>query len=78
MPGSRLAVVKGVGHFLPFEAPTEFLDALIPFLHETKPANPTEERFHEMLVSHSAEMNRVAGTASAIATDDEGIDLRGA
>jgi pimeloyl-ACP methyl ester carboxylesterase len=64
MPGSRLAVVEGAGHFLPFEAPTEFLDALLPFLRETKPAHPTEERFHEMLVSHSAEMSRGAGSGT--------------
>jgi pimeloyl-ACP methyl ester carboxylesterase len=55
MPGSRLAIVEGAGHFLPFEAPTAFLDALVPFLEETEPAAATEERFHEVLLRESTE-----------------------
>ena len=56
MPGSRLVVVEGAGHFLPFENPTAFLDALVPFLDETEPARPTEARFHEVLLAHSVKV----------------------
>jgi pimeloyl-ACP methyl ester carboxylesterase len=56
MPGSRLAVVAGAGHFLPFENAQEFLDALVPFLAATEPAHATEERFHEILRAHPANM----------------------
>jgi pimeloyl-ACP methyl ester carboxylesterase len=61
MPGSRLVVVEGAGHFLPFEHPTAFLDALVPFLDETEPARPTEARFHEVLLAHSVKVIEPGG-----------------
>jgi pimeloyl-ACP methyl ester carboxylesterase len=61
MPGSRLAIVEGAGHFLPFEAPEAFLEALVPFLEDSEPAHATEERFHEILLRHASELHRAAG-----------------
>jgi hypothetical protein len=61
MPGSRLAIVEGAGHFLPFEEPAAFLDALVPFLEETEPADATEERFHEVLLRHAPELALAPG-----------------
>src|SRR5947207_408606 len=38
IPGSRLVVVEGAGHFLPVEHPAAFLEALEDFLATTEPA----------------------------------------
>ena len=50
MPGSTLRIIDGAGHFLPFEHPQPFLDALLPFIDSTEPAQPDEERFRKLLV----------------------------
>ena len=53
MPGSRLEIVPGAGHFLPFERP-ELLDRLLrDFLATTSPANVSPERWHDVL-THGA------------------------
>ena len=54
MPGSTLHVVAGADHFVPFERPAEFLEALLPFIDATEPAKPDEERFRALLLEHSA------------------------
>jgi pimeloyl-ACP methyl ester carboxylesterase len=51
MPGSRLVVIPGAGHFLPFETPEPFLEALTAFLDETQPAHTDEERFRSLLLA---------------------------
>lgn len=49
MPGSRLEIVEGAGHFLPIERP-ELLDKLLRrFLADTKPANVSPKRWQEVL-----------------------------
>ena len=53
MPGSRLEVVEGAGHFLPIERP-ELLDTLLrDFMATTKPANVSPQRWQEVLTSHA-------------------------
>jgi pimeloyl-ACP methyl ester carboxylesterase len=75
MPGSRLAIVEGAGHFLPFEEPAAFLDALVPFLDETEPADATEERFHQVLLRRSPELARMpGGTMARELADAEGVE----
>lgn len=54
MPGSELVVVPGAGHFVPFETPEPFLDALEGFLDSTEPARTTEAEFRELLLEHEA------------------------
>ncbi len=51
MPGSRLEIVHGAGHFLPVERP-EVLDALLhDFLATTEPASVSPDRWHDVLVA---------------------------
>jgi pimeloyl-ACP methyl ester carboxylesterase len=38
VPGSRLVIIEGVGHFPQIEAPEQFVDALVDFIDSTKPA----------------------------------------
>lgn len=63
MPGSRLAVIEGAGHFLPYENPGPLLDALVSFLEETEPANASEERFRDVLLRRSEALAQVPGEA---------------
>jgi pimeloyl-ACP methyl ester carboxylesterase len=45
MPGSRLVVIDKVGHFPQIEAPEQFVEAVIDFIHSTEPAHlGTEDR----------------------------------
>jgi pimeloyl-ACP methyl ester carboxylesterase len=53
IPGSRLEVVEGAGHFLPIERP-ELLDRLLrDFIATTTPADTSMERWHEILTAHA-------------------------
>ena len=53
MEGSTLRIVEGADHFVPFEAPAAFLDALLGFIDTTEPAQPDERRFRELMLEHS-------------------------
>ena len=55
MPGSTLRIIEGADHFVPFESPKEFLDALLTFIDSTEPAHPDEERFRRLIQKHSAD-----------------------
>ena len=39
MPGSRLEIFEGVGHFLPVQEPERFVDVLVDFMATTEPAD---------------------------------------
>jgi len=39
IPGSRLVIIEGVGHFPQIEAPEQFVDALVDFIESTEPAH---------------------------------------
>ena len=53
MPGSRLEIVEGAGHFLPIERP-ELVDRLLrDFLATTKPAHVSPQRWQEVLKQHA-------------------------
>jgi pimeloyl-ACP methyl ester carboxylesterase len=54
MPGSELVIVPGAGHFLPFETPAPFLEALEAFLDAHEPAHTTEEQYRELLLEHGS------------------------
>jgi pimeloyl-ACP methyl ester carboxylesterase len=52
MPGSRLEIFEGVGHFPHCEAPSRFVDTLRTFLRDTSPAS--EPRLRELLGTRGA------------------------
>ena len=54
MPGSRLEVFAGCGHFPHVEEPLRFADALTAFIDETEPASTEPARYRELLVRSGA------------------------
>jgi pimeloyl-ACP methyl ester carboxylesterase len=54
MPGSRLVIIEGVGHFPQIEAPEQFVGALVDFLDSTAPAHLGSEDRKRMLRERSA------------------------
>ena len=50
--GSTLRIIEGADHFVPFESPKEFLEALLDFIDTHSPAKPDEARFRELMVEH--------------------------
>jgi pimeloyl-ACP methyl ester carboxylesterase len=49
MPGSRLEVFDGVGHFPHCEQPDRFADVLVDFVRSTEPASVSPERWRELI-----------------------------
>jgi pimeloyl-ACP methyl ester carboxylesterase len=53
MPGSRLEIFEGVGHFPHAEAPGRFVEVLSDFVATTKPASLGLRQYHAMLVERA-------------------------
>jgi len=53
IPGSRLVVIDGVGHFPQIEVPEQFVDALVDFIDHTAPAHLDAEDRQRMLRARS-------------------------
>ena len=53
MPGSRLEIIEGVGHFPQIEAPEQFVDALVDFIDSTEAARLGAEDRKRMLQERS-------------------------
>jgi pimeloyl-ACP methyl ester carboxylesterase len=51
IPGARLEIQQGGGHFLPWRSPAWFLEVVADFLASTSPAHVPEARWRELLVS---------------------------
>jgi pimeloyl-ACP methyl ester carboxylesterase len=51
MPGARLEILEGAGHFLPWRDADRFLPILEDFLATTTPAHVPEERWRELLIT---------------------------
>ena len=54
VPGSRLEVLPGAGHFLPFEEPAWFTEVLVDFLRTTEPAHVDADFFRQTLLERSS------------------------
>ncbi len=54
MPGSRLEIFEGVGHFLPVQEPGRLVALLEDFMATTEPAAVSEQRWQELLTSAGA------------------------
>jgi pimeloyl-ACP methyl ester carboxylesterase len=48
IPGSRLEIFEGVGHYPHCEAPARFVEILVDFIVSTEPAEVSERRWHEL------------------------------
>jgi pimeloyl-ACP methyl ester carboxylesterase len=51
MPGSRLEIIEGVGHFLPVQEPERFVALLRDFMNTTEPASVSEARWRALLTA---------------------------
>lgn len=51
IPGARLEIFKGAGHFLPWRDADRFLAVLEDFLETTTPAHVPEDRWRQLLTS---------------------------
>ena len=60
MPGSRLEVFEGVGHFPHVEVPEQFVDVLVEFMDTTEPAHIDAEARRTLLAGSA-----LAGSAPA-------------
>jgi pimeloyl-ACP methyl ester carboxylesterase len=49
MPGARLEIIEGAGHFLPWRDAEQFLPILEDFLATTTPAHVSEQHWRELL-----------------------------
>jgi len=55
MPGSRLEVFPGVGHFPHVEAPLAFVETLTDFMNSTEPAGDGVEAYRDLLLGRGRE-----------------------
>jgi pimeloyl-ACP methyl ester carboxylesterase len=53
MPGSRLEIFEGAGHFLHLEQPAKFVEILTDFIEGTEPGRGDLESYRELLVEHA-------------------------
>ncbi len=54
MPGSRLHVFEGAGHFPHHDEPVAFATAITEFVGATQPAAPDEDRLRRLVAGHAA------------------------
>jgi len=54
MPGSRLAIFAGAGHFPHHDDPVGVATTITQFVATTQPAAPDEDRLRRLVVEHSA------------------------
>jgi pimeloyl-ACP methyl ester carboxylesterase len=48
IPGSRLEIFEGVGHYPHCEAPARFVEVLVDFIASTEPAEMSERRWRDL------------------------------
>ena len=67
MPGSRLEIFHGVGHFPHVEAPRRFVEVLSDFIASTEPASGDLDTYRELVRAGTppGDSERLDGVASA-------------
>jgi pimeloyl-ACP methyl ester carboxylesterase len=63
MPGSRLVIFDGVGHYPHCEDPERFVAALVDFITSSEPARLSEGRWRELLRAHHGSSAPLKGAA---------------
>ncbi len=53
MPGSRLEIFEGVGHFPHVEEPLRFAEVLSDFIQTTDPARPDQQDYRELILARA-------------------------
>jgi len=54
LPGSRLEIFPGAGHFVHVEQPLKFAGVLANFIESTTPASRDRESYRELLLDHAS------------------------
>jgi pimeloyl-ACP methyl ester carboxylesterase len=54
MPGSRLRIFEGAGHFPHHDDPAGFAAAITEFVDTTRPSEPDDDRLRRLVVEHGA------------------------
>jgi len=54
LPGSRLEIFAGAGHFVHVEQPLKFASVLSNFIESTSPARRDTESYRELLLAHAS------------------------
>lgn len=65
MPGSRLVIIDGVGHYPHCESPARFIDVLSDFMASTHPASLSAAHWRELLRAGQSTHIHVAAAAPA-------------
>ena len=53
LPGSRLEIFEGAGHFVHVEQPLKFAAVLANFIASTVPARSDTESYRELVLAHA-------------------------
>ena len=67
MPGSRLEIFEGAGHFLHVEQPAKFAAVLTDFIAKTEPARPDPESFRELLQARQVQPENAPASVAPLA-----------
>jgi len=54
LPGSRLEIFEGAGHFVHVEQPLKFAAVLADFVASTTPARRDVESYRELVLAHAS------------------------
>ena len=63
MPGSRLQIFNGVGHYPHCEDPERFVQAVVDFMTSTQPASLSSIRWRELLREHPHALAEITNAA---------------
>ena len=53
IPGSRLEIIEGAGHFPHVEEPLRFVEVLSEFMRSTEPSSITGHERRELILTHA-------------------------